>query len=91
MGAGDDRGRWLQVVSKLKEGDYFGQQALWKTNTPRAATAITKSDCVFYTLERQQFQSLLGPLDQIWRFQALQKVPRPDDLTATPPARPTLP
>lgn len=65
----------MQVVSTLKAGDYFGQQALWKTNTPRAATAITKEDCIFYTLERQQFQKLLGPLDQIWRFQALQKVP----------------
>jgi CRP-like cAMP-binding protein len=65
----------VQVVSTLKSGEYFGQQALWKTNTPRAATAITKTNCVFYTLERTQFQNLLGPLDQIWRFQALQRVP----------------
>lgn len=64
----------VQVVSTVTTGEYFGQQALWKTNTPRAATAVTKTPCVFYTLERTQFQNLLGPLDQIWRFQALQKV-----------------
>ena len=66
----------MQVVSTVTTGEYFGQQALWKTNTPRAATAVTKTACVFYTLERTQFQNLLGPIDQIWRFQALQKVRR---------------
>jgi CRP-like cAMP-binding protein len=64
----------MQVVSTLSAGEYFGQQALWKTNTPRAATVVTKTTCTFYTLERSLFQSILGPLDQIWRFQALQKV-----------------
>lgn len=65
----------MQVVSTLGAGQYFGERALWKTNHPRAATAITQTPCTFYTLERSHFQSMLGPLDQIWRFEALQRVP----------------
>jgi CRP-like cAMP-binding protein len=65
----------VQVVSSLGPGQYFGERALWKTNHPRAATAITQSPCTFYTLERAHFQRMLGPLDQIWRFEALKRVP----------------
>ena len=65
----------LQVVSTLGPGQYFGERALWKANHPRAATAISQTACTFYTLERTHFQRMLGPLDQIWRFEALQRVP----------------
>lgn len=65
----------MQVVSTLTAGQYFGERALWKANHPRAATAITQTPCTFYTLERTHFQRMLGPLDQIWRFEALQRVP----------------
>jgi CRP-like cAMP-binding protein len=65
----------VQVVSTLGPGQYFGERALWKQNNPRAATAITQAPCTFYTLERAHFQRMLGPLDQIWRFEALQRVP----------------
>ena len=67
--------RAVQVVSTLTAGQYFGERALWKTNHPRAGTAITQTACTFYTLEREHFQRMLGPLDQIWRFEALKRVP----------------
>ena len=63
------------MVSTLGPGQYFGERALWKANHPRAATAISQTACTFYTLERTHFQRMLGPLDQIWRFEALQRVP----------------
>jgi Cyclic nucleotide-binding domain len=53
-----------QVVATYGPGQYFGERALMKENTPRAATAVTKNACMFYTLERTAFQNLLGPLDQ---------------------------
>ena len=52
-------------VMKYKVADYFGELALLK-NEPRAANILAKSD-VFkvVSLDRNSFQRLLGPLDEI--------------------------
>lgn len=34
-----------------------------------------KSQLVCYTLTRKSFDSLLGPIQDVWRFEALRKVP----------------
>lgn len=34
-----------------------------------------KSGVVCYTLARKSFDSLLGPIQDVWRFEALRKVP----------------
>ena len=34
-----------------------------------------KSRLVCYTLTRKSFDSLLGPIQDVWRFEALRKVP----------------
>jgi len=47
-----------QVVAKLDEGDYFGETALM-TDAPRNATVVATSGCVFYTLDKESFQSVL--------------------------------
>ena len=41
----------------------------------RAATVTAKSQLVCYTLTRKSFDSLLGPIQDVWRFEALRKVP----------------
>lgn len=34
-----------------------------------------KTQVVCYTLTRKSFDSLLGPIQDVWRFEALRKVP----------------
>jgi ATP-binding cassette subfamily B protein len=46
-------------VAVLEDGDFFGEIALLK-DTPRTATVRTMSQCVFLTLQREQFTSLLS-------------------------------
>jgi len=41
----------------------------------RAASVTAKSGVVCYTLARKSFDSLLGPIQDVWRFEALRKVP----------------
>jgi ATP-binding cassette, subfamily B, bacterial len=48
-----------QRVRVLEDGDFFGEIALLK-DTPRTATVRTLSQCVFLTLQREQFKSLIS-------------------------------
>ena len=48
-----------QRIRVLEDGDFFGEIALLK-DTPRTASVRTLSQCVFLTLQREQFTSLLS-------------------------------
>ena len=48
-----------QRLRILEDGDFFGEIALLK-DTPRTASVRTLTQCVFLTLQRDQFASLLG-------------------------------
>ena len=55
-----------KYVGTLKQGSYFGERALI-TNERRAASIIAKTErleCL--TLDRQQFDQLLGPLSELY-------------------------
>jgi cGMP-dependent protein kinase 1 len=79
-GDGDTKNkRRNSVPLKLKEGAYFGERALL-TNEPRGADVICSSDeCVCLTLDREAFDTLLGPMRDIIKCnlarQCLQNVP----------------
>eukprot|EP00210_Caulerpa_lentillifera_P000821 g794.t2 len=62
------------TVDKLKEGDYFGERALIQDDL-RAATVIADGYVACYTLSRDSFNQLLGPIETLWRFEVLKKVP----------------
>ena len=48
-----------QRVAILQDGDFFGEIALLK-DKPRVASVRTLTECVFLSLQRDQFASLLG-------------------------------
>jgi ATP-binding cassette subfamily B protein len=54
-----DGGGPEQRVAILEDGDFFGEIALLK-DKPRAASVRTLTQCVFLTLQRDQFTSLVG-------------------------------
>jgi cGMP-dependent protein kinase 1 len=51
-------------VARYRSGDYFGERALIK-NEPRGATCRTVGRCRVLALDRQAFNLLLGPLEEI--------------------------
>lgn len=53
-----------RCVVALEDGDNFGELALLR-DTPRSATIRTLVPCVFLTLQRQHFQSLLNQSPEI--------------------------
>ena len=60
-------GRRGSIPIELHAGAYFGERALIK-NEPRAADVISNSDdCVCLTLDKESFNRLLGPLEDIMR------------------------
>lgn len=61
------------TVDKLREGDYFGERALIKDDV-RAATVIADGYVACYTLTRDAFNKLLGPIETLWRYEVLKKV-----------------
>jgi len=63
------------VLAKLGPGQYFGDRALRRESAPRQGTATAMTACTCYMLDRSQFQRLLGPLEDMWRFEALKVVP----------------
>ncbi|KAI3430680.1 hypothetical protein D9Q98_005269 [Chlorella vulgaris] len=61
-------------VERVKEGAYFGEKALINAS-PRSATATADSYVVCYTLGRAAFNELLGPIEDVWRYETLRRVP----------------
>ncbi|EGC30584.1 cAMP-dependent protein kinase regulatory subunit [Dictyostelium purpureum] len=55
-----------QVVSELKSSDYFGEIALL-TNRPRAATVTSVGNTKCVEMDRQRFNRILGPCENILR------------------------
>lgn len=51
-------------VAKLKAGDFFGETALLK-NDVRNATVVARSEVMCLALDRENFNSLLGPLEEL--------------------------
>jgi len=54
---------------RLTRGDFFGERAILK-NEPRAATMTAQSQVVCLVLSRQDFQTLMGPLQDLLGRQA---------------------
>jgi len=48
----------------LSSGSYFGERALI-TGEPRAANVVAETPCVLMALDRESFNSLLGPLREV--------------------------
>jgi len=61
-------------LTSLKEGDYFGERALMRDDV-RAASVIADSYVRCYALDRMAFTNLLGPIEQVWNFEAIKHVP----------------
>ena len=57
-------GQAAQEVKHYGPGDYFGELALLR-NEPRAANVIAKTKLKVVSLDRDSFNRLLGPLDDI--------------------------
>lgn len=53
-----------EEVAVCSKGDYFGERALLKDDV-RAADTIAKADTTCLKLDRQSFQLLLGPLEEV--------------------------
>jgi len=53
-----------EVVYEYRPGEYFGELALLK-GEPRAANVIAKSDLSLLALDREAFNRVLGPLNDI--------------------------
>ena len=47
----------------------------WRHLPCRAATVTAETWLVCYSLARPAFNNLLGPIEDVWRFEALCKVP----------------
>lgn len=56
-------------VNTLKGGEFFGEGSLLK-NTPRNATCKAMEDVVCLTLDRANFNAILGPLDALKKVDA---------------------
>ncbi|KAG7671492.1 hypothetical protein Ndes2526B_g09344 [Nannochloris sp. 'desiccata'] len=61
-------------VAKLSDGAYFGERALIR-DEPRAASIIAEGYVVCFALSRTAFNDLLGPIEDVWRYETLRKVP----------------
>ena len=47
-----------------KQGDFFGERALLKSE-PRAANVVATSDCIMVSMDRHSVKRLLGPLEEL--------------------------
>lgn len=67
-----------KILMDLNTGDYFGEMALM-LNEPRQANCIAMEKLKCFTLDRNQFNTLLGPLkdllDRQMRIRVLRSVP----------------
>ena len=62
-----------EVLAQAGVGGYFGERALMQDET-RAADVKATSYLRCYSLNRAAFNDLLGPLEDIWREDALREV-----------------
>ena len=62
-----------KLVSKVSPGQGFGERAL-EFDMVRTADAVCEGYVVCYTITKASFDRLLGPLHNIWRFDALRRV-----------------
>ena len=53
-----------QKVMEYKQGDFFGERALLKSE-PRAANVVATSDCIMVSMDRHSVKRLLGPLEEL--------------------------
>ena len=63
-----------EVKSSLNAGEYFGERALLKCE-PRAATVIADGYVACFSLNADIFNETLGPIENLWRFETLRRVP----------------
>ncbi len=54
----------LREVARLKEGDFFGEMALFD-DEPRSATCVAATPCTLLVLDRSHFYSLIEQLPQL--------------------------
>ncbi|KAL4451289.1 hypothetical protein ABPG77_009361 [Micractinium sp. CCAP 211/92] len=59
---------------RLGEGAFFGERALINAE-PRDVSASADAYVACYTLGRRAFHELLGPIESVWRYETLRKVP----------------
>lgn len=62
-----------RAVATLTQGMYFGERALLK-NEPRTATVTAIGFVSCFKLSRAVFNQLLGPIQDVWRYEVLRKV-----------------
>ncbi len=56
----------VRELAELSDGSVFGEMAL-VNSSPRNATVVAKTDCGFYTMNRQNFQHRVEQLDPVMR------------------------
>ncbi|KAK9817313.1 hypothetical protein WJX72_012521 [[Myrmecia] bisecta] len=66
--------RGEQLLEQLSTGHFFGEKALIRNDT-RVADVTAESYSVCYVLDRKAFDDLLGPIEDVWKFEVLRKVP----------------
>jgi len=59
-------------IATLSKGATFGERALL-TNEPRDNSVTAAVNCELLTLGRKDFQDMLGPLEDVWKIQALSR------------------
>ena len=63
------------VVATYGAGGSFGEVSLMREEV-RGVDIISEGHTVCYTLSRARFNELLGPFEDVWRFEALRKARR---------------
>jgi len=73
------------VVATYAAGGSFGEVSLMREEV-RGVDMISEGHTVCYTLSRARFNELLGPFEDVWRFEALRKArPRLPACPSLPP------
>jgi len=54
--------KWFILLTRLKAGESFGELALL-SDSIRAATVTCLEDCVFATIDRENFEEVLGSVE----------------------------